>query len=259
MPELDRIPVAAAMTRTSQVLEVLTLFSEKSPMLRASDICERLRVAPASAYRYIDDLSTRGLIEMAGRGSYVLGPSIVELDRHIRRTDPLIGAATPVMEKLAKETGGVILLCRIHGLKVLCVHQITGPMGPPHVSYERGRAMPLYRGATSKALLAHLPLATIEKMVRQDPQGLKQAKLPTDPKALFAYLQAQRANKVFTSVAEIDEDAMGWAAPILLARKLVGSLSIVLARKHGESRAADSRMADQVLRAALRIEGRIVS
>lgn len=246
------------MTRTNRVLDVLTLFSERTPRLRAADICAALGVAQASAYRYIEDLTANGLLEAAGGGVYVLGPAIVELDRRIRLSDPLIDAATQVMEKLAERTGGVVLLCRLHGRKVLCVHQVVGRHGPAMVSYERGRAMPLYRGATSKAILARLPRSVVEQMAQDDGAAIAEAGLPTDAGALFTHLQGLRAARVCTSVAEVDKDAMGWAVALAQGEhghKLLGSLSVVLSRVRG--RENDRAIADQVLRAASRIEGRL--
>lgn len=245
------------MTRTNRVLEVLTLFSERTPRLRADDISAALGVAPASAYRYIQDLTASGLLEAAGGGVYVLGPAIVELDRRIRLSDPLIDAATPVMERLAESTGALVLLCRLHGRKVLCVQQVAGRHAPARVSYERGRAMPLYRGATSKVILANLPRTTVEKMAHEDAAAIGEADLPTDPQALFASLQALRTARVCTSVAEVDDDTMGWAVAIMHGRRLLGSLSAVLPPDKGSRNAA--LVADQVLRAGLRIEGRLES
>jgi len=246
------------MTRTHRVLDVLALFTEQTPRLRAADIGERLGVAQASVYRYLEDLIAHGLVESDGTAHYVLGPAVVELDRRIRVSDPLIGAAAPVMERLAERVGGVVLLCRLHGRKVLCVHQVVGERAPRQVSYERGRAMPLYRGATSRAILAQLPSATIADMVAHDAPALAEAGLPTELQALLAYLQTVREAKAWHSAGEVDADAAGWAAPIRQGRQVLGSLSVVLRRS---ARAAwvlaPGGVADQVWRAALRIEGRL--
>jgi DNA-binding IclR family transcriptional regulator len=245
------------MSRTDRVFEVLGLFSEQTPRLRAADIGERLGVAPATAYRCIENLLAAGLLEAAGAGDYVLGPTIVELDRRIRLSDPLIDAAAPVMQRLAERTGGVVLLCRLHGLKVLCVHQVAGPLGPARVSYERGRAMPLYRGATSKIILAHLPAEVVAGIARDDARALAEAGLPSDLPALTAHLQALRGEKVCASVAEVDKGAMGWGAALHHGRKLLGSLSVVMARRQGGTMPAAALIVDQLRRSALRIEGRL--
>ncbi|MBN9428305.1 MAG: helix-turn-helix domain-containing protein [Burkholderiales bacterium] len=243
------------MSRTDRVLDVLGLFTESVQSLSAPEIARALGVSTASAYRYLGDLEAAGLVEGAGAGRYVPGPGIVELDRRVRMADPLIGAAAPIMERLAERTGGVVLLCRLYGRKVLCVHQVIGPKGPPQVSYERGRAMPLFRGATSQAILAQLPRAVVEQLAVDEAAAIAEAGLPTDPAALIEHLRVLGAQRVCASSGEVDKEAMGWARALRDGRKVVGSLSVVLARAHG--RGADTLVADQVWRAALRIEGRL--
>jgi DNA-binding IclR family transcriptional regulator len=118
------------------------------------------------------------LERVADRG-YVLGPMVVELDRQIRLADPLLEAADELPGKLAEQTGGTVLLCRFHGSKVMCIHQVKGRNPALSVSYERGRAMPLYRGATSKIILAYLPAAAAQAALglrTQDAGGRRPAR-----------------------------------------------------------------------------------
>lgn len=243
------------MSRTARVLEVLSFFDEHRRHLRAIDVARLLDVSEATAYRCIADLESAGLLERVGTGDYVLGPAIVELDRHIRVGDPLIAAAADVMQSLAERSGGTVLLCRLHGLKVLCVHQVRGRHGPAEMSYERGRPMPLYKGATSKIILAHLGDEMLRTLVARDWASLKRAGLPASYGALSAYLAELRAKKVSTAAGEIDPGAMGWAAAIHQGKQLLGSLSIVISSATPEINIA--RLSDQVFRAALRIEGRL--
>lgn len=243
------------MTRTQRVLEVLGLFTESQPRLNAADIAERMGIGRATAYRCIADLEAGGLLESAGNGHYVLGPTIVELDRSMRLNDPLIQAARPVMRPLASRIGGCILLCRVHGRKVLCVHDEAGPNAPPTVSYQRGRAMPLYRGATSRAILCNLSTAQLAQLCRSDPEGLRGARLPADVERLDAHLIPHRRRTVWHSVGEVDPGVAGWAVALRQGRQLLGSLSVVMAVEHVGTRA--STITDALRRAGLRIEGRL--
>ena len=239
------------------MLDVLRLYVDQRPRLRAAEVARLLEVSAATAYRCIADLEAVGLVERSGAGEYVLGPTIVELDRQSRINDPLIAAAGPVMQMLAERTGGTVLLARLHGLKVVCVHQVRGRADAVMVSYDRGRAMPLYFGATSKVILAHLGPETLRTIVASDAAGLRKAGLPTRYEALSEHLTALRAEKVCFAAGEVDPDAMGWAAPLHDGKQLLGSLSVVLPKTAPPART--QRIADQVRRAALRIEGRLDS
>lgn len=243
------------MAKTSNVLNVLRLFNEERSQLRVAEIARLLAVSGATAYRYVADLEQAGLLETPSAGRYVLGPTIVELDRQIRVHDPLIAAAGEIMQTLSERTGGTTILARLHGRKVVCVHQVRGRLGPASVSYERGRAMPLYRGATSKAILAHLDRDTVFALTETDAAMLRRAGLPTRTQPLLAHLAALRAQKVCVSSGEVDPEALGWGAPIHHGEHLLGSLSVVLSRTAPDT--GSDRIANALLRAALRIEGRL--
>lgn len=244
------------MSRTLKVLQLLQLYHEQQPVLRATDVARHLKVSVATAYRCIADLESAGLLESAGAGEYVLGPAIVELDRQIRIADPLIAAASDICTSLSERTRGTVLLCRLHGLKVLCVHSVTGTAAPQITGYERGRAMALYRGATSLAILAHAPDAVLQRLVVEDAQALRAAGWPAELTPLKARLLTQRLRKVMTTSGEVNAQAQGWAAPLFAGQLLLGSLSVVRERS-GTTAEEGGRIADALRRAALRIQARV--
>lgn len=243
------------MTKTANVLHVLRLFTDERRQVRVAEIASLLAVSSATAYRYVADLEQAGLIEAASPGFYVLGPAIVELDRQIRIHDPLIAAAASVMKSLSERTGGTTILARLHGLRVVCVDQVRGRHGPPSVSYERGRAMPLYRGATSTAILAHLDGDTLRAVAAQDAAALAQAGLPSCAGALMRHFEPVRTLGMAHSDSAVDAETLGWAVPIRHGKHLLGSLSVVLSR--GAPDLSPQRVADQLKRAAWRVQARM--
>ncbi|NDZ18331.1 DNA-binding protein [Variovorax sp. WS11] len=243
------------MPKTSKVLQVLRLFGGSRKQLRATDIASLFGVSPATAYRYVSELAEAGFIERASAGHYVLGPTIVELDREIRINDPLIAAASEVMRTLCERSGATIILSRLHGNKVVCVSEMRGRYGPTTVSYERGRAMPLYRGATSKVIFAHMAPAEIAAIAQRDASGLRKAGVPAARGALVDYLAEIRARPVYATAGEVDPEAMGWAVALHHGKHLLGSLSAIYSKATPE--AARARIGDQLVRAGLRIEGRL--
>ena len=219
------------MASADRILEILGLFTPARPAWSASDAATALKLSRASAYRYFAQLEDAGFIEPGAGHRYALGPRIVELDRQIRLADPLVQASVDEMQTLARETGGIALLCRLHKDRVLCIHQERGARAPRFVSYERGRAMPLHRGATSKVILAFLP-----------PQ----------PKAL----EQIRRERLCIAYGEVDPDACGIAVPLEERSRVVGSLSVVLPASLAKGRLLKSTA--RLLRAAgQRIEGEL--
>jgi DNA-binding IclR family transcriptional regulator len=205
------------MASADRILEIVGLFTPARPAWSATEAAQALKISRASAYRYFAQLEEAGFIEPIGghrSGSkWSLGPRIVELDRQIRLADPLVQASADEMQKLARETGGIALLCRLHKDRVLCIHQERGARAPRFVSYERGRAMPLHRGATSKVILALLPPKEREQLaVRVGANELEEI----------------RRERLCVAYGEVDPDACGVAVPIEEGARVVGSLSVVL-------------------------------
>ncbi len=114
---------------TERTLRILSLFSLERSTWSAEAIANEMGVSISSAYRSIARLEELGFLSTAKPGQYVLGPAIIQYDRQIQLTDPLLAASRPVMAELAgfAPSGSVMLLCRSFGETVLCVHQVQGP------------------------------------------------------------------------------------------------------------------------------------
>lgn len=115
--------------------------------------------------------------------------------------------------------------------------------------------MPLYWGATSRAILAHLDPRRIDALLKHDARGLKKAGFAGTAGELTAQLSELRKQVVFRSDGEVDPDATGWAVALLHGHQLLGSLSVVVQR--AQIAGKEGAIADQLRRAALRIEGRL--
>lgn len=244
------------MSERSRLPRILAAFDLAHPVLKPADLMRDLGVSRASIYRDLANLEQAGLLErVAGRG-YALGPLIVELDRQIRLADPLLNASGNLLRKLALDTGGTVLLCRVHAGKVLCIHQEIGSATADTVSYERGRAMPLYRGATSKIILAHLPIAELQALWERDRKEMVAAGLPADFSALCEAMSVLRNDRLFITESEVDAGMSGFAAPLMDGARVLGSLSVVIPVEglHDLRRKA---VATRLATAAATIESRI--
>lgn len=185
----------------------------------------------STLYRYLKALQEAGLVTTFHERGFSLGPRVAELDFRMRLTDPLIASSRPIMKTLAASLSGVALLCRRYRDRVLCVHQ-EGSLGPGRRStYERGLAMPMFRGAASRVILAHLPPGTIARLIACDAAAFAEAGLGTTPAEVRAALAAIRRQGFDLTEAQVTPGVTGIAAPVLDGRAgVVGSLSITLRR-----------------------------
>lgn len=219
------------MPTSDRAFGVLKLFTMQKPTWTAEEVAAAMGVSSATAYRFIHALEDVGLITSMRTGIYSLGPAILQLDRQIQLTDPLLAAAAPVMDDLRKygPDGSVVLLCGCYGENVLCMRQVFTAGPPPLVSYERGRPMPLFAGATSKVILAHQPVRRLRGLYDAHVDEAAAAGLGSTFGAFRAALaQIRKAGYAITK-GEVDPGRAGIAAPILNEEKrAIGSLSYVV-------------------------------
>lgn len=243
-------------TSADKVLGVLSLFSAERPVWSPERAAVRMRVSLATGYRYFNTLVAAGMLEKLNRNRYVLGPAIVELDRKVRAADPVLKLAQPVMERLLRRLRepAAILLCRYYRQKVMCIHQETNRSGEPVSSYERGALRPLFRGATSKVILAHLPPRAVVDLWRDHRREIVAAGMGPGFEDFKAALRALRREPVNVSSSEVDAGRTGIAAAIFdSSGRVNGSLSIVLLSPPANKRAV-ARLTMAVQAAARELE-----
>ena len=214
-----------------RLLAVLGLFSIEQPEWTVDAASERLGVSATTTYRYFKRMTRAGLICPVSRASYTLGPAIIELDRQIQVCDPMLRAAREVMHDLIQYSaeGSILLLCRLFHDRVMCVHQVLGRGPQEPVSYQRGRPMPLFGGATSKIILAHMPPRTLKSLYASNGAEIAVHGLGGNWDEFRRSLVALRRAGAAITKGEVDAGRVGIAAPIFdRDRAILGSLSFVL-------------------------------
>jgi len=215
---------------SDRLLSVLGLFTIERPQWTVEEAAHELGLSVSTAYRYFRTLGDAGIVTSYTNGRYVLGPAIIQYDRQLRLRDPLIGAATPIMQRLTPllPSHCVMLLCRLYHEHVMCIHQEYAELPSFGVSYERGRLMPLSRGAASKVILAHLPMRSLRAFHARHGGELRHT-LGADWPEVRAALRNIRAAGVHVTQSELDAGMMGIAAPLFAPEgAVIGSISIVL-------------------------------
>lgn len=214
-----------------RLLSVLGLFSVEQPQWTVDEAAKQLSVSGPTAYRYFKRLTGAGLITPIAGASYTLGPAIIQMDRQIQVSDPVLRAARGVMHTLISRAGdgSALLLCRLFHDRVMCVHQVLGRGPQAPVSYERGRLMPLFRGATSKIILAHLPARTLKSVFEQNADEIASDGLGRSFEDFRSSLAAIRRAGVAVTRGEIDPGRVGVGAPLFdRDRNILGSFSFAL-------------------------------
>ena len=220
----------ASVNTADRLLAVLRLFTLERPEWTADEAAKEIGVSISTAYRYFRSLCRIGLLDPFN-GNYILGPAIVEYDRQIRIIDPMIKVGRPAMQRLIarSDSMGTALLCRVYRNCVMCVHQEARIPFENTIGYERGRPMPMFRGASSKIIFANLPSRSARWFFSRFPEEIAAAGLGSDWEAVKANLRRIRKAGIHVARGEVDSDHVGIAAPIFdPKKKVVGSITMVL-------------------------------
>lgn len=234
-----------------KMLSILNLFTEDNSAITQEDIVARIGCSRATAYRYLKSLSSAGLVSPVHGGAYVVGSRVIELDRLVRLRDPILLAARDVMSAMAREQKVNMMLCAYYGDKVMCV-DTEWPDTSYTSSYERGKPMPMFLGATAKAILAHLTPYQQRNLMLWHPEEIRAAGLGDNWDEFRANMRRVRKEGVVVSHGEIDKGLIGVGAPIFSAEdKVLGSLvAIVPAGSRAASPLALGRLRGAVLKSA---------
>ena len=219
------------MNTANRLLSVLNLFTVEKSEWTVDEAAKEIGVSVSTAYRYFRDLSKVGLLDPFSGGKYILGPAVIENDRKIRLTDPLIMVGRPAMQRLVARSSstGVALLCRVYRNCVMCVHQEAAVLPENAIGYERGRPMPMFRGASSKVIFANLPSRTARWFFEKFPHEIAAAGLGSDWETIRGNLRRIRRAGLQITRGEVDAGLVGIAAPVFGPdRDVIGSVAMAI-------------------------------
>lgn len=219
-----------------KMLGIFSLFNDQQPTVGQEEVVTLLDCSRATAYRYLKSLCGAGLLAPASAGSYVLGPRIIEFDRLLRRHDPLLVAARPIIERVSDRQQANVMLCSYYDDKVMCIDRIW-PDDSVVSSYERGRPMPMFLGATAKSILANLSDYQQKKLMLTHGREIREAGLGADWEEFRARLRECRKAGVYVSHGEVDGGRIGIGAPVFGTQgRVAGSFVFILSASRTSSR-----------------------
>lgn len=223
------------MSSLHRMLGILGLFTEHTNFVCCEDVEITFNCSRATAYRYLSNLADAGLVSKASENRYVLGSRIIELDRLLRRTDPVLQCAGPIMEMVSAETGFNILLCNFYGDKVTCVHAVW-PNSSIEQRYERGKPMPLFRGALAKVILANLKPHQLKNIMLFHAEDIRRAGLGENWRQFKDNMIRIKIQGYCITKGELAPESVGVAAPIMTAEKRVlGSVVFAIPNQEFEA------------------------
>ena len=242
------------MNGSNRLLGILQLFENHRSVWTVDEISQALGMSMSTAYRHVRDLVKAGFVDPVTGAGYSLGPGFIRYDRILRQSDPLIHIGGPVMTALLNQTSqaATVVLCRRFKDCVMCVHEVRGEKSSGQISYERGVAMPMFLGATSKVILAHLSDRMLRGIYLANENSIRQASPTQDWSKFKSELREIRRAGFALTESEVAVGRVGLAAPITRNNQVTASVSLII-DINGWDKKKVAKFAPQVMGAAERI------
>lgn len=151
--------------RAFDIIEAFTLDDSE---LTLTEISAKTSLSLATIHRFIQTMLARGYIEQDPITSkYKLSKQFIRLGGIVIRGIDLVQTAMPYLQELSNKTSQNCNLSVYDEGKVLCLINIES-FKSYFMGIKVGQSLPVYGGALSKVILAHLPPALISTLISDD-------------------------------------------------------------------------------------------
>ncbi len=200
---------------TDRVIDILELTAASRDGLPLKDLSLRVETPKSSLLPLLRTLSARGYLEQGRAGEYRLGLRALELAVRSQGRRELVDAAKPALEALMRRTGESAFLTTLAADAAAVVFiDVVESEQLIRYTVNVGQRSPLHATANGKAILAVLPAAEREEILRTLRLKRYTDRTLTNHPPLRASLDEIRAAGVSVSVDEIVRGASGAAAPV---------------------------------------------
>jgi DNA-binding IclR family transcriptional regulator len=247
MVDKETAKAGSAVKSADRTVELLELLARIGEPLTLSEIHRELSYPKSSLFVLLRTLVARGWVETDRRGTgYSIGVRALLVGTSYLDRDPVIRAATRVLEELRAEVNETVHLARLDAADVV---YLASRESAHHLRLTSrvGRRLPAHATSLGKALLAELPDAEVDALLPPILTPVTPDTL-TDREKLFADLEATRERGY---AAERGENTQG-----------LGCFAVALAYRHPAvdaiscsvpfSRLDEAGHADHVLKAVQR-------
>lgn len=209
-----------------KTLEILDLFNLENRELTVAQISNMLNIPQSSVYRYIRVLRESKYLFETSRGTYLPGIKFLELGNMVMLENEISFAALPIMRQVTDKLEETSVLLVVAGLQTVCIENVSSTHHHIKVSCERGRSIPLYAGASSKAILAYMGKETVNKLYKLGIVQRHTENTIVEKEALLNNLNQIRMTGYAVSDNELDEGVFAYAVPIFSKNNIIGSLGV---------------------------------
>ncbi|MGO1975476.1 MAG: IclR family transcriptional regulator [Propionibacteriaceae bacterium] len=221
-----------------RALRVLLSFSERRTDWGVSELAADFGLDKSAAQRILAALSAQGFLRADPyTRRYSLGPAMWRMATHWERTGGLARLVDPVVAHLADDTDRAAAFAVPDGAYVRCIAAANGSDGPLRAQALVGDLYPAHAGATARAYFAFLDRHERRSLLLGRPVARFTEQTEVDHQVLErGYTETEELGYAL-SEGEYDANTRALAVPVLLGRRVVGSLTLgesATGQAHGE-------------------------
>ena len=155
-----------------RALAIFDAFDNEHLSLSLQEIAERIRMPKTTAFRLVATLERAGFLIRMDNQQYCLSLKVARLGGLVRSTLNVRDIARPVMLEVNEKTQETITLNTVVDTDRMVLEVVDTPS--PLMSMARlGQHMPLFLGASSRIILAHMETAEVDRVLKVTAAGRK--------------------------------------------------------------------------------------
>ncbi len=218
----------SAVSGVGRVFSLLRLVAEAPPGgLRLTDIAARASLPRPTVHRLLRALAAEGAVAFEPRGKrYTLGLDLFLMAARAGDATGLRDLARPTLLRLTASLGETLFLLVHNGYDAVCIERSAGPLPIRSFTGDIGGRVPLGIGQGATAILAFLPPAEQDEIVRHNLPRMRDFGGP-DEASLRAEIARVRREGFCGGAAGLIPGMAGLGAPILdRDQRAVAAISI---------------------------------
>lgn len=149
-----------------RAISLLKVFTETHSVWTLAELTKYAGLNKTTTFRLLTALESEGLVmRNADTETYALGPEIIVLGGRALRSNSLRSLSRDEIKSLADKTGETATIEVLTGKDVLILEEVVGSHlfgGIPSI----GTRWPAYATSTGKAILAYLPEALVDSIIK---------------------------------------------------------------------------------------------
>jgi DNA-binding IclR family transcriptional regulator len=192
---------------------LLRVLAEADEPQGLREIARRGSLSPSTTRRILASLCHHQLCEQTPEGSYRLGLALFELGTRVEADLDIRTRSLPALKRLSEESHLTAFICVQRDERVIAIERVDGRYAFS-LALTVGGSLPLYAGAASRALLAHMPEDEVQRLLEIHPPEQMTERTLVDPKDVLADMRETRRRGYVISDEDVTPGVAALGMPV---------------------------------------------